>query len=124
MKRVVGVILVVLGGLLALVAIPFLVHTLVNVVFVLLLGQPVPGWWWGLVGPVQDVVALPILAFAFVIPLGYPMSLIAALILTLVLLGIGLVLLWAGRRLIRRGGEGGEGREGGKGEGGREGGGR
>ena len=57
----------------------------------------------------QDVVALPILAFAFVIPLGYPMSLIAALILTLALLGIGLVLLWAGRRLIRKGGEGREG---------------
>jgi hypothetical protein len=120
MRKAVGGILAVLGGLLALVAVPFLVHTLVNVIFVLLLGQPVPGWWWGLVGPVQDVVALPILAFAFVIPLGYPMSLIAALILTLVLLGIGLALLWAGRRLVRKGGEGGKGREGGEGwEGGR-----
>jgi len=102
MRRAVGVVLIVLGGLLTLVAIPFLVHTLVNVFYVLLLEQPVPGWWWGLVRPVQDIVALPILAFAFVIPLGHVMSLVAPLIVELFLLGLGLVLLWMGRRMVRR----------------------
>ena len=60
MKRIFGIVLVVLGGLIALLLLPFLIHTLVNVLFVLLLGQPVPGWWWATIKPIQNIVALPI----------------------------------------------------------------
>jgi Flp pilus assembly protein TadB len=73
-----------------------------NVIYVLLLGQPVPGWWWQLVGPIQNVLALPIVAFAFVIKVGSAMSLIAPLIVVLVLLAIGLVLFWLGLRMVRK----------------------
>ena len=102
MKKIIGVVLMALGGLLALVLLAFLAHTLMNVIYVLLLGQPVPGWWWQLIGPIQNVLALPIVAFAFVIKVGSAMSLIAPLIVVLVLLAIGLVLFWLGLRMVRK----------------------
>ena len=102
MKKIIGVVLMALGGLLALVLLVFLAHSLMNVLYVLLLGQPVPGWWWQLIGPIQNVLALPIVAFAFVIKVGSAMSLIAPLIVVLVLLAIGLVLFWLGLRMVRK----------------------
>ena len=102
MKKIIGVVLMALGGLLALVLLAFLAHTVMNVIYVLLLGQPVPGWWWQLIGPIQNVLALPIVAFAFVIKVGSAMSLIAPLIVVLVLLAIGLVLFWLGLRMVRK----------------------
>jgi hypothetical protein len=102
-KKIVGVVIAVLGGLLILVLLPFLAHAVMNVICVLLLGQPVPGWWWRLIGPIQNVVALPSVAFAFVIKVGSTMSLIAPLIVVLVLAALGLVLLWLGVRMVRRG---------------------
>ena len=102
MKKAIGIILVVLGGLLILVLLPFLAHALINVIFVLLVGQPVPGWWWRLVAPIQNVVALPIVAFAFVIKVGPTMSLVVPLLVELVLVAVGAVLLWLGIRTVRK----------------------
>ena len=102
MKKAIGIILVVLGGLLILALVPFLAHALVNVIFVLLVGQPVPGWWWRLVAPIQNVVALPIVAFAFVIKVGPTMSLIGPVLVELVLVAVGIVLLVPGLRMVRR----------------------
>ena len=102
-KKIFGVVLVVLGGVLTLVLLPFLAHAVMNVVCVLLLGQPVPGWWWRLIGPIQNVVALPAVAFAFVIKVGPAMSLVAPLIVFLVLVAVGLLLLWLGVRMAQRG---------------------
>ena len=102
MKKIIGVVLTILGGLLTLVLLPFLAHTVMNVIYVLLLGQPVPGWWWQLIGPIQNVLALPIVAFAFVIKVGSAMSLIAPLIVILVLMAVGLVLFWLGLRMVRK----------------------
>ena len=102
MKKAIGIILMVLGGLLTLVLLPFLAHALINVIFVLLVGQPVPGWWWRLVAPIQNVVALPIVAFAFVIKVGPTMSLVAPLLVELVLVAVGAVLLWLGIRTVRK----------------------
>ena len=103
MKKTGGIILVVLGGLLILVLLPFLAHALVNVIFVLLVGQPVPGWWWGLIEPIQNIVALPIVAFAFVIKVGPTMSLVVPLLVELVFAAVGAVLLWLGLRMVRKG---------------------
>ena len=103
MKKTGGIILVVLGGLLILVLLPFLAHALVNVVFVLLVGQPVPGWWWKLVAPIQNIVALPIVAFAFVVKVGPTMSLVVPLLVELVFAAVGAVLLWLGLRIVRKG---------------------
>jgi hypothetical protein len=103
MKKAVGIVLVVLGGLLILVLLPFLAHALVNVVFVLLVGRPVPGWWWGLIAPIQNIVALPIVAFAFVIKVGPTMSLVIPLLVELVFAAVGAVLLWLGLRIARKG---------------------
>jgi hypothetical protein len=102
MRKAIGFILVVLGGLLVLLLLPFLAHAVVNVVFVLLVGQPVPGWWWRLVAPIQNVVALPIVAFAFVIKVGPTMSLVVPLLVELVFAAVGAVLFWFGLRLVRR----------------------
>ena len=102
MNKAVGIVLVVLGGLLILVLLPFLAHALVNVIFVLLVGQPVPGWWWGLVAPIQNIVALPIVAFAFVIKVGPTMSLVVPLLVELVFATVGAILLWLGLRMIRK----------------------
>jgi hypothetical protein len=102
MKKAIGIILVVLGGLLILVLLPFLAHALINVIFVLLVGQPVPGWWWRLVAPIQNVVALPIVAFAFVIKVGPTMSLVVPLLVELILAAVGAVLLWLGIRTVRK----------------------
>ena len=102
MRKAIGIILTVLGGLLILVLLPFLAHTLINIVFVLLVGQPVPGWWWRLIAPIQNIVALPIVAFAFVIKVGPTLSLLAPLLVELVFAGVGAVLLWLGLRQIRK----------------------
>jgi hypothetical protein len=103
MRKTIGIALVVLGGLLILVLLPFLAHALVNVIFVLLVGQPVPGWWWGLVAPIQNIVALPIVAFAFVVKIGPTMSLVVPLLVELVFAALGAVLLWLGLRTFRKG---------------------
>lgn len=103
MKKIFGVVFSVLGGVLALVLLPFVAHALMNVIWVLLLGRPVPGWWWRLIGPIQNVVALPSVAFAFVIKVGSAMSLIAPLIVFLVLMAAVLLLLRLGLRMARRG---------------------
>ena len=102
-KKIFGVVLVVLGGVLTCVLLPFLAHSVMNVIFALLLGQPVPGWWWRLIGPIQNVVALPAVAFAFVIKVGSTMSLVAPLIVFGVLTALGLLLLWLGVRMVRKG---------------------
>ena len=102
MRKVIRIILVVLGGLLILALLPFLAHALVNVFFVLSLGQPVPGWWWQLVAPVQNIVALPIVAFAFVIKVGPTLSLVVPLLVELVLVGVGAVMLLSGLRMFRK----------------------
>ena len=102
MNKTVGIVLAVLGGLLILVLLPFLAHALVTVIFVLLVGQPVPGWWWGLVAPIQNIVALPIVAFAFVIKVGPTMSLVVPLLVELVFATVGAILLWLGLRMIRK----------------------
>jgi len=102
MRKIIGIVLIVFGGLLILVMLPFLAHALVNVIYPLLLGQPVPGWWWRLIAPLQNVVALPILAFAFVIKVGPSLSLVVPLIVELVVAGIGILLLWLRLRLVRK----------------------
>jgi hypothetical protein len=102
MRKAIGILLSVVGGLLTLVLLPFLVHALVNVIFVLLAGQPVPGWWWRLVAPIQNIIALPIVAFAFVIKLGPTMSLVVPLLVELALTAIGVALFWFGLRLVRK----------------------
>ena len=102
-KKIFGVVLAVLGGVLTLVLLPFLAHAVMNVICVLLLGQPVPGWWWRLIGPIQNVVALPAVAFAFVIKVGSTMSVVAPLIVFVLLTAVGIVLLWLGVRMVRRG---------------------
>ncbi len=102
MKKLAGIVLAVLGGLIILAIAPFLVHALVNAFFVLLLRQPVPGWWWALVGPIQNLVALPIVAFAFVIKMGPTLSLVLPVVVELVLAALGIALLWAGLRVVRR----------------------
>ena len=101
-KKIVGGILSLLGGLLTLLLLPFLVHTVINVIFVLILGQPVPGWWWQLIGSLQNILALPIVAFAFVIKVGSAMSLIGPLIVILVIMAVGILLLRLGLRLMRK----------------------
>lgn len=101
MKKAVGVILAGLGGLLSLVLLPFLAHTVVSASFVLLAGRPVPGWWWQLIAPIQDIVALPIMAVAFVIKMGPTMSFIVPLLLVLVLAAAGVALLWLGLHMAR-----------------------
>ncbi|MCU0520841.1 MAG: sugar ABC transporter substrate-binding protein [Anaerolineae bacterium] len=101
MKRVIGGLLAIVGGLLALICAPFLLHALVNAIFVLALGQPVPGWWWRLIAPIQNIVALPILAFAFVIKMGSKLSLIIPLIVLLIVQAIGVVLLLVGLKMLR-----------------------
>ena len=102
-KKIFGFVIVVLGGVLTLVLLPFLAHAVMNLIYVLLLGQPVPGWWWRLIGPIQNVVALPSVAFAFVIKVGSTMSLIAPLIVFGVLTALGILLLWLGVRMVRKG---------------------
>jgi hypothetical protein len=102
-KKIFGVVFAVLGGALTLALLPFFAHALMNVIYVLLLGQPVPGWWWRLIGPIQNVVALPAVAFAFVIKVGSTMSLIAPLIVFGVLTALALLLLWLGVRMVRKG---------------------
>jgi hypothetical protein len=102
MKKIIGVVLTISSGLLTLALLPFLAHTVMNVIHVLWLGQPVPGWWWQLIGPIQNVLALPSVAFAFVIKVGSAMSLIAPLIVILILMTLGLVLFWLGLRMVRK----------------------
>ena len=102
-KKIFGVIFAALGGVLTLVLLPFLAHAVMNVIWVLLMGRPVPGWWWRLIGPIQNVVALPAVAFAFVIKVGSTMSVVAPLIVFLVLTAVGILLLWLGVRMVRRG---------------------
>ena len=102
MRKVFGGVLVIVGGILAIACTPFVLHALVNVIFVLVLGQPVPGWWWRLIAPIQNLVALPILAFAFVIKMGSKLSLILPFIVLLIAQAIGVVLLLVGLRLLRR----------------------
>jgi hypothetical protein len=102
MKKIAGSILTVLGGLLILLLLPFLIHTVMNVICVLLLGQPVPGWWWQFIGSLQNILALPIVAFAFVIKVGPAMSLIGPLIVILVIMAVGILLLRLGLRLVRK----------------------
>ena len=102
-KKILGVIFALLGGMLTLVLLPFLAHAVMNLVYVLLMGRPVPGWWWRLIGPIQNVVALPAVAFAFVIKVGSTMSVVAPLIVFLVLTALGLLLLWLGVRMVRKG---------------------
>jgi hypothetical protein len=102
-KKIFGVVLAVVGGVLTLVLVPFLAHAVMNAIYVLLLGRPVPGWWWRLIGPIQNVVALPAVAFAFVIKVGSTMSLIAPLIVFGVLTAVGVLLLWLGVRMVRKG---------------------
>jgi hypothetical protein len=101
MKRILGVLLIVAGGAIVLLLIPFLAHALVNVIYVLLLGQPVPGWWWTLIKPLQNVVALPIVAFAFVIKVGPMLSLVLPAVVEVVLAAVGAVILWLGLRTVR-----------------------
>ena len=103
MRKIVGVVLTGLGGLLALLLLPFLAHATMNVIYVLLLGQPVPGWWWQLIKPIQNVLALPIVAFAFVIKVGPAMSLVTPLIVLLAIIAVGIVLLRLGLRMARKG---------------------
>jgi len=102
MKTVLGVILSLLGAALILILLPFLAHTLVNALFVLVFHQPVPGWWWGLIGPIQNLVALPILAFAFVIKMGPTLSLVLPLVVELIIAAVGATLLIVGLRTLRR----------------------
>jgi multiple sugar transport system substrate-binding protein len=102
MRKAIGGLLVFIGSVFALVSLPFLAHTAVNAVFVLLFQRPVPGWWWRLVGPIQNIVALPIVAFAFVVKLGPQLSLIVPLIVCLVLLSLGLLILALGLRMLRK----------------------
>jgi len=102
MKTVLGVVLSLLGAALILILLPFLVHTLVNALFVLVFHQPVPGWWWDLIGPIQNLVALPILAFAFVIKMGPTLSLVLPLVVELIVVAVGAALLIAGLRTLRR----------------------
>jgi len=102
MKTALGAVLSVLGALLILALLPFLVHALVNALFVLVLHQPVPGWWWSLIGPLQNLVALPILAFAFVIKTGPTLSLVLPLVVELLVVAAGAALLIVGLRALRR----------------------
>ena len=102
-KKILGVVIAALGGVLTLALAPFCAHAAMNVIYVLLLERPVPGWWWRLVGPIQNVVALPAVAFAFVIKVGPAMSLIAPLLVFLALTAVGIVLLWLGVRMARKG---------------------
>ena len=102
-KKIFGVVFAALGGVLTLVLLPFLAHAVMNLVYVLLMGRPVPGWWWRLIGPIQNVVALPVVAFAFVIKVGPTMSVVGPLIVSLVLTAVGVLLLWLGVRMVRKG---------------------
>lgn len=102
MKRVLGIVLSVLGAVVVLALLPFLAHAVVNALYVLVLQRPVPAWWWGLIAPVQNLVALPILAFAFVIKMGPTLSLVLPVVVELVLMGLGVALLLVGLRTLRR----------------------
>ena len=102
-KKIFGVVFAALGGVLTLVLLPFLAHAVMNLIYVLLMGRPVPGWWWRLIGPIQNVVALPSVAFAFVIKVGSAMSLIAPLFVFLALMALVLLLFRLGLRMARRG---------------------
>jgi len=51
-RRIGGWFLHILGWILVVLCIPFLLHTLVVIVYGLGVGRPVPGWWWSVVGPV------------------------------------------------------------------------
>jgi hypothetical protein len=101
MRKAIGVILAGLGGLLVLVLLPFLAHTLVGTAFVLLADRPVPGWWWQVIEPIQDIVALPIVAVAFVIKMGPTLSFIVPLLVVLALVAGGVALLVLGLRMAR-----------------------
>jgi hypothetical protein len=101
MRKAVGATMAGVGGLLTLALLPFLAHTAVSASFVLLAGRPVPGWWWQMMAPIQDIVALPIVAVAFVIKMGPTMSFIVPLLVVLVLAAVAVALLWLGLRMAR-----------------------
>ncbi len=106
MKKVWGGILTLIGGLIALACVPFLLHALMNALFALILQQPVPAWWWRAIAPIQNIVALPILAFAFVIKMGPTLSLVIPVVILAVVQTVGVLILWAGLRMLRRPGSG------------------
>ena len=102
MKTVLGVVLSLLGAVIILALLPFLAHAVMNALFVLVLQQPVPAWWWSLIAPIQNIVALPILAFAFVIKMGSTLSLVLPIVAELIIAGIGAALPWVGLRIVSK----------------------
>jgi len=101
-RRIVGWLLFLLGWILVVVSIPFILHTLVVTIYGLGVGRPVPGWWWNLVGPVGALLNWVLLATTFVLRLGDPLRYVVFALPSLLVLGIGLGLLFGGRRLRRR----------------------
>ena len=102
MKTALGIALSLIGAVIVVALLPFLAHAIVNALFVLVLQQPVPAGWWRLIAPVQNLVALPILAFAFVIKMGPTLSLILPLVVELLLVAVGVALLLIGLRVVRK----------------------
>ena len=101
-RRIGGWFLHILGWILVVLCIPFLLHTLVVIVYGLGVGRPVPGWWWSVVGPVGALLNWVLLATTFVLRLGGPLGYLVFALPSLLVLGIGLGLLFGGRRLRRR----------------------
>jgi len=81
---------------------PFLIHALVNALIVLVLHQPVSGLRWSPIDPRQNMVALPILTFAFVIKTGPTLSLVLPLVVELIVVAAGAALLIEGLRTLQR----------------------
>jgi len=107
-RRIGGWLFNLLGWILVVLSIPFLLHTIVVTVYGLGAGQPVPGWWWNVVGPVGAWLNWVLLAATFVLRLGEPLNYLVFTLPSLLVLGIGLFLLFGGRRMRRRGSREGE----------------
>jgi len=101
-RHIIGWILNLLGWIVVIVSIPFLLHTIVVTVYGLAISQPVPGWWWNLVGPVGALLNWVLLAVTFMLHISGPLSYLLFAIPTLLVLGIGLLLLFGGLRMRQR----------------------